>query len=298
MPNSLIYGSYYSSSFLTDTKGGQYTVLSHFNTETNTSAFFRGSLLDMTTSTYTPFFNHTPYSVVPSPTFNVSANEGGFQSTSQDNVSIIRTWSTNANVQYDLTFEATSAILYDVGAGQYQWATGLTNEWGMPACKTTGTLQVNGSTVTIDPSRSLTWYDRQWGPGFIEGNWTWFELHLGPSGSTKVSVSAWDSLDPVGEVRFATVRAPNGDHSVLSVTVIPSYKRSYTSSTSNVTYPLDWEIISPIGETLFISSFKADQEIVGSVISEYAYEGFASTRGAFMGTVGDGFGVVEMVRTF
>ena len=297
MPNGCVYGSYYSSSFLTDTNGNQYTVLSHFNTQTNASAFFRGSLLDMTTSIYTPFFNHTPYSMIPSPTFNVSGNDGGFQSTSQDNVSIIRTWSTNANVQYDLTFEATSAILYDVGAGQYQWGTGLTNEWGMPGCRTTGTLQINGSTVIIDPSRSLTWYDRQWGPGFITGNWTWFEFHLGPGG-TKVSVSAWDSLDPVGEVRFATIRTPSGDHTVISVTVIPLYKRSYISSASNITYPLDWEIISPLGETLFVSSFTANQEIVGSVISEYAYEGFTTIKGSFMNTTGDWFGLVEMVRTF
>jgi kievitone hydratase len=181
--------------------------------------------------------------------------------------------------------------------GQFQWGIGLTNEWGMSACETTGTLQVNGSTVTIDPARSLTWYDRQFGPGRVVGNWTWFELHLGPGSRTTVSVWSWDSLDPVGQARFATVRAPNGDHSVIPVTVIPSYQRAYTTSATNLTYPVDWEIISPLGETLSVSSFKADQEIVGSAIFEHAYEGFATTEGQFMKTDGGGIGLVEMVRT-
>lgn len=73
--------------------------------------------------------------------------------------------------------------------------------------------------------------------------------------------------------------------------------RSYTSSTTNITYPLDWEITSPLGETLFVSSFKADQEIIGSAISEHAYEGFTNIKGTFLNTIGDGFGLVEMVRT-
>lgn len=295
MLNGVITGSYYSSSFLTGTNGNQYILLSHFLAAS--PSYFRGSLLDITTSTYTNFFNHTSYPTNPSSTFNVSLNDGGFQSTSSNNVSTIRTWRTNADVQYDLTFEATSPILYNVGAGEFQWGTGLTNEWGIPAGKTTGTLQVNGSTITIDPARSLTWYDRQWGPGFVVGNWTWFEFHLGPHGSTKVSVWAWDNLNPAGETHFATVRAPNGDHSVFSVTLTPSYTRSYTSSATNITYPLDWEITSPLGETLFVSSFKADQEIVGLAISEHAYEGFVTTKGTFLNTIGDGFGLVEMVRT-
>jgi hypothetical protein len=295
MIDGLASGSYWTSSFLTDTNSNQYLLISHINT---VGAYFRGGLLDMTESKYTPFFNHTPFSADPSSTFNVTVNDGGMQSTSLNNVSMIQMWSTNVNVQYNLTFEATSAVLYDGGAGQYIFGTGLTSEWALAACKTSGTLQVNGSPVTIDSSRSLTWYDRQFGPGIAIGNWTWFELHLGPDSNTMVSLAAWDSREPViGQVRFATIRAPNGDHSVVPVTVVPSFKRTFVSSATNTTYPLDWDIISPLGETLSVSSFTADQEIIGPAIIETAYEGFVTTKGEFMGTHGNGFGLVEMVRT-
>lgn len=32
----------------------------------------------------------------------------------------------------------------------------------MPDGKTTGWLAFNGSTITVDTEKSLTWYDRQW----------------------------------------------------------------------------------------------------------------------------------------
>ena len=34
--------------------------------------------------------------------------------------------------------------------------------WSMPAGKTTGSLDFNGSKVIVDTEKSLTWYDRQW----------------------------------------------------------------------------------------------------------------------------------------
>lgn len=103
---------------------------------------------------------HGNLSVSQATDFNITTHGYGFAAVSSDKLSKMRTWSDSNDVTFDITSEATSPVLFNGGAGQFQWVSMPANEWGLPACRTSGFLSVNGKQVEIDPSRSLTWYDR------------------------------------------------------------------------------------------------------------------------------------------
>jgi hypothetical protein len=66
------------------------------------------------------------------------------------------------DLTFDLAIDGTSTALLDGAVGTFFFGTDTpVFEWGIPACQTSGTLVVNGETLTVDPSRSFTWYDRQ-----------------------------------------------------------------------------------------------------------------------------------------
>jgi hypothetical protein len=155
------------------------------------TGFYRASLVDITDPSF------YAYSVVninntagASSTFNFTYDHYAYEALSADQTSMLRTWSTMPNVTFDLTINGTSTALLDGAVGTFDFGTELlVSEWGMPACETSGTFVVNEEILTVDPSRSFTWYDRQWGGGAV-GNWTWFELHL-EMDNAPVKASIW-----------------------------------------------------------------------------------------------------------
>jgi hypothetical protein len=228
---------------------------------------------------------------------NVPGIGYGFEALSADKVSKQRTWSTNPDVGYDITIEATASALLNGGTGAFTWGSDTCSQWAMPAGRTTGTLTINDTKVNIDPDHSRTWYDRQWGPGApTTGNWTWFALQFQNSG---MRVSAWsvDNEDPYQRARFATVQTPDGSHQILPTTLVPNTQKMFTSSATNTTYPLEWELSFANGDSLTITSLRPDQEIVATLApGDCAYQGFVTFSGQFWGKDVKGFGAVEMTH--
>ncbi|TDZ19396.1 Kievitone hydratase [Colletotrichum orbiculare MAFF 240422] len=292
-------GSWWTSSYITGTNNVQYLVLSHV-LDTPIFSYHRGSVLDLSTLQYTQFVSagNATLTDTANPRYNVNVGGGGFEALSADNVTSQRTYSTHANGTWDMTWNATSGAVSNVGSGSFQFGPSVTTEWGLPNCYTEGTLIApNGDSVTVDPARSFTWYDRQWGTAAVtSGNWTWFQLHV-PESSDKLSIWIIDSEATGKFNKFATVRGPDGDHGVLPVKWEPKYERSTKSqgAGADILYPLDWTLEIAGYGTVDVASIAADQEIVGGNAIQTAYEGFVNYTGVIGGKNVTGFGLVEIV---
>ncbi|CZR55373.1 uncharacterized protein PAC_05260 [Phialocephala subalpina] len=203
---------------------------------------------------------------------NVTYDHYGFESLTTDQYSTQRTWSTVPELTFDISFNATSPVLLNAELGTFQFGAEPTFEWAMPAAKTSGSFEVGGKTLFIDPTRSLTWYGRQWG-GYIR-NWTWFELHLGENADA-MRVSFWVFSDETYPgSKFAMMRLADGTQNVLPVTsFLAKTNRTYTAPDTGVTYPLDWEINLADGSCITASSIRPNQVIIGPTVSQHAYEG-------------------------
>ncbi|KAI8713606.1 CrtC domain-containing protein [Fusarium sp. LHS14.1] len=291
-PNS-VGGSWWSSSYITTTNNEQYVVLAHY-LDNPVYTYFRASTLNLETNEYHQYV--TLGSSTPNiTTLDVSVGNNGIKSESEDNLSKLRSYSNHDNVTFDITYDATTGVVANGGAGTFQFGEGLTWEFGLPSAKTEGSLTAHGEKLAIDPSKSQTWYDRQWGnTAASPSNWTWFQLHIP---STEYKISAWIFSDPFRktETQFATIRGANDETQVLPLEFTPIYKRTYESATGHVTYPLDWKLkISGFGD-FKLSSYTEDQELVGEDALQTAYEGFITFSGNVNSKAVEGYGLVEIV---
>jgi hypothetical protein len=262
------------------------------------TGFYRGSLVDITDpSFYAQSVVSINSTVGASSEFNFTYDHYAYEALSADQTSKLRTWSTMPNVTFDLTIDGTSTALLDGAVGTFYFGTDvLVSEWGMPACQTSGTFVVDGETLTVDPSRSLTWYDRQWGGGIVS-NWTWFELHL-ELDNEPVKASIW-IIDPVDapRIQFATLRYQDGVQEVVAVSsFVAQTERVYDSGVFGLVYPLDWVVSLADGTELTVSSIRPDQQMVGDSLVSTVYEGFTNVLvNDKKGRKSSAFGVVEMV---
>lgn len=295
--------SYYAGSFLTTTNGNQYFVVSHLLLLTQQpQSNIRHSVLDIThPSTYL-----TTSSFVPTPPQPPNTTSGPwsysfpnytFSSPSSDSVSRMHTRATSSEkYSFDLSFAATSPALHNLGAGTFAFGTGNNSQWSLPACRTYGTLTIdNGEILTVDPDRSLTWYDRQWGYVGAPPAFTWMGLRF-PDADISASVWAIDyhSDDEAGaggenarQWRFATVQTPQGNM-ILDVAVRPDEGSVWTSPATGKAYASRWGLEFQNGDVVNVTAVRPDQEL-GTGISA-----FVGVEGRFMGAEG-GFGVVDVL---
>ncbi|KAH8798540.1 hypothetical protein F5884DRAFT_813708 [Xylogone sp. PMI_703] len=301
--------SFWSSSFLSGSDGHDYLVLSHGLFRNTEIGVYRASILDITepSSFYKQFeiLANTPRVFYENTgVFNFSFDNWGFGSISAtDPLSTLRTWSSVQEVEFDITFDTAGPVLYNGGTGSFQWGSGpnLTNEWSMPAGRTSGHItNANGEKVSIDASRSITWYDRQWS-GQNPTNWTWFQIHLGdspasegPPASIDLSIWIWDDPEE-GRQAWATGREAAKVQYVVPVVEFSPSQRYYSSSTSGAVYPLDWTISLLDGRTFWISSVRPDQELVTMDGQGATYEGYIEVNSVKDGSNTTGYGVVEIV---
>lgn len=259
------------------------------------STVFRSSILNLRTLSYN-YFNSYGNSTNHSPILDVKVGDSGIQSLTADDVSRMRAYSNHENATFDTTYDATSHALPNAGGGAYKFGSGVSYEWGLPNCRTQGSItERGGQKTTIDPARSFTWYDRQWGSAdILRSNWTWFELHIP---QTSYELSAWviDDTRTNQFHRFVTIRGANDEIQVLPFKWKPNYERTYQSiANPDVRYAPDWELdISGFG-VLQVSSIISDQEIVGTTGLQTAYEGFVTFRGSVRSKKVEGYGLVEV----
>ncbi|KAF9769936.1 hypothetical protein IL306_012575 [Fusarium sp. DS 682] len=209
----------------------------------------------------------------------------------------MRTWSDIGEVEFDITYNATSSAILNGGLGVFKFGNGPSYEWGLPNCRTEGSVTLGGHEITIDPRNSFTWYDRQWNDGLPEnGNWTWFQLHV-PNSDTKFSI--WAVEDGVAGLAnyFATVRLENGTQNFIPVTFVPDYSRQWHSPATGFYYPQDWSLVIGNFATLRVSSPVKNQETVGKSILSSAYEGFVTFSSEINSQYVDGYGIIEILFT-
>jgi predicted secreted hydrolase len=299
--NESLSGSYWMSGFLTGCNYHQYLVLSHaLIGVSQTSSYYRGSIFDITTSSYSSFFipELIDAAVPASNPFKIATDNYTLGALSADNVSKLYTTAEYGSNGFNLTFAAEHPILYNIGSGTFTFGNGISNEWGMPSGRTKGTLTTNGELIDLIPEESFTWYDRQWGTGApVTGNWTWYELHL-PCG-VKASIWAWDNATPKQHVRAATLLYPNGETKVVPFEWTPNSAKTWLSPKSGILYPQQWTLEFPDGGIIQVTSVFGGQEIYGgAALSASSYEGFINVTGIFEGkpVAGTAFGLVEMER--
>ncbi|KAF4920032.1 Kievitone hydratase [Colletotrichum viniferum] len=273
-------GSFWSSSFIHASNNPSYLVLSHL---LPSIAIYRASVLDITDPA-----RYAQYQVLTSPVSPFSPTIDG--------ISELRTWSARPEdgVEFDLTFSTSAPILLNGGLGFFESRNKTVYEWSMPAGPTRGWIAVNGTRLAIDPARSLTWYDRQWG-GAPPG-WSWFELHLeNPDEKAyDVPMSVWVWEEAGAAAGLATTRDGRDVQKVVPVTSLVPSNRTYTSPSSGAVYPLDWTLELGDATRLSISSVRPDQEMVAEGGLLPTYEGYVTVSGVYQGnqTV-EGYGLVE-----
>ena len=124
----------------------------------------------------------------------------------------------------------------------------------------TGTLTVDGRTVTVDGS---AWFDHQWGD-FISvggGGWDWFAVNL--ADGTDLTLSLVRDADGGYPLIYGTVVAPDGtvrhlEREAFSVDVTARW----TSPATGADYPAGWTIRIP-GDDLVID-LRADRRRPGA----------------------------------
>lgn len=144
-------------------------------------SIFQSSILDLEdTSNYWLTAGLAPLQgnqTVKKGLLDIEVDGSAFKSLSNDSFSSLTTWGEYDTYAFNLTFDASSPVILNGGVGRFRWGTGTTTQWSLPSCRTQGSFTINGTTLEIDPARSLTWYDRQHGVGG-PNNFTWFGLNF------------------------------------------------------------------------------------------------------------------------
>lgn len=278
-----------------------YLLISHVLLAVPGAGYYRASLLDLDTlSLYKQFYEPVVgISTSEDALFKISVpSKYGFQAQDAAGLPAFRTWGSNDGFSFNITFQPTSPMIYNAGAGGFPWGAGMTYQFSVPSALTTGTLQIgnHGEVLTIDEDSSFTWFDRQWGPGIpLTGNFTWFQLHFG---ATKISIWATDSETPYQRSRFATIRHGDGSVDIRPIGFIPDYSSAYKSTRlQGLEYATAWTVtfLGPEGGELKIKSSRKDQEIVGSTGLASSYTGYVTANGILGGKAVEGFGATEII---
>ncbi|KAF3798424.1 Kievitone hydratase [Colletotrichum gloeosporioides] len=155
----------------------------------------------------------------------------------------------------------------------------------MPAGLTLGWIAVNGTRLAVDPARSLTWYDRQWGGAPPRSVVEAYD----------VPMSVWVWVEAGAASGLATIRDERDVRKVVPVTSLVPSSRTYTSHSSGAVYPLDWTLELGDATRLSISSVRPDQEMVAEGGLLPTHGGYVTVSGVYHGTQTiKGYGLVEL----
>lgn len=163
-------------------------------------------------------------------------------SLTDDNISAINVIAnyTESNFSLNTTFQPRGSLLFNGGSGSLYWGSVFNHQWSSSAAYTTGTFSTNGTRHTIDPKRSTTWYDRQWGEENPTQGWHWFPIQL----ENGVRISTWviptEQSDAI--MAFATALYPNGEQEVVSVNPDIKPKDAWVSPATNRTWYGSFEV--------------------------------------------------------
>ncbi|PPJ51089.1 hypothetical protein CBER1_07904 [Cercospora berteroae] len=275
--------SFWSSSFVTATNDRQYLILSHYLTVANFSGLWRGSILDIGNAseyaTHSEAVTDTPFITSPNGRFDVEYSNFTYKALSDDSISVLQATSITEGYTYNITHTTSSETLLNWGGNPWQWGNG----------------QLPNGTLTIDPERSFTWYDRQIVNSTIVGLWAWFELHF-PQDDVYASIWSIELPDNVTE-RFATIKTPYGTHLTL-YTLVEDEESRWTSEKTGKSYYSNWVLEFPSGDSLSARQPALGQEmhLVSPTINRTEIEAFVVVdQATLLGReLSGGWGLVEI----
>ncbi len=302
---------FWASSFLTASNGSQYFLASGLVASQSVSAY-GASVLDLTTLKRNAYFRPASFSNTNLERFNFTTQEYEFSGLPPDNLNM-KLRSSTEYVRFDVTIHATSPAFYYCGTGAYNYVNDTMYNWAFPASKSSGRILFpspnnNSSNTTpervdINPSASLTWYDRVWGAAELRhGNSTFFNLYFDNS-----DLILWaplvDSYDPPFISRSSNLRSRGQSwHQLIAVDLfeVGTGDAVWTSPRTGLQYPQEWKVgVEGRGE-LVVKSIVGDQEFaVEGAHGEggATYIGFVTFEGVFDGDSVTGFGGVELRMT-
>jgi predicted secreted hydrolase len=158
----------------------------------------------------------------------------------------------------DLQLSATGPAMYGDGTGLFPFLGGSSYYYSLPRLQTSGTLTLNGRTVTVT---GTSWLDRQW------GSWDWANLHRWTWMAIQLrngeSINLWDLFSAQGEEHWATVLHPDGSESIVSVVPLAPRATDFaTSPTTGQRYAGKWTVEIPsLKTTLTVTATPTLQEI-------------------------------------
>lgn len=212
-----------------------------------------------------------------------------------DSFSSITTIGKWENHGWNVTFEPRGPNLYDGGSAAFFWGSDYNREWAAPNALTSGTVTINGTTHEVDPKRSTSWYDRQWGVGIATGGWYWFPIQLADG----TRICGW-VLNPVGDYHksFATVLRTDGTHEVVTVLADLKPEGVWTSKDTNITYYESFTITFPekkstLKVTVPFGRQRQHGEFGAADKNVALYEAYATVEGTWEGKRVRGWGISE-----
>ncbi|KAH7021844.1 hypothetical protein EDB80DRAFT_877407 [Ilyonectria destructans] len=171
--------SFWSTSFIRGPDHHDYLVASHVIPNAANKSMYRAAILDIMDSAkfsqYERLVDLTS-AVSDKGTFSISFPQYRFGLTDVSDSSQLRTWSSVSETEFDLIFNLSAPLILNSELGTSLAGNETVYEWSRPASETSRWPKVNNIKFEIDSSRSLTWYDRQWGGG--PPHWIWFQLYL------------------------------------------------------------------------------------------------------------------------
>lgn len=268
--NIEIGGSFWLNSFVHGSNGQDYYIAAHAmdygSNIPGAKPVYRGAIMGISDPSLFVKFGPTV-----SPGTNFYDEAGNFHaifdhfgmetSNGSDPLQGIHTYSSVEGIEFDITFNYSSPVLLNAALGSYQVNGNTGYEWSIPRGATAGWLKVNGELINVVPSRSLSWYDRQWGS--LQDAFRWLAVNFPdpvPSWLGLSVLCVWDWDDDVdGPKQFATIRsASTGRDSVVPVSVSVSTTNTYTSPETGMVYPSEGVVV--IGDVeLHVTTPRPDQ---------------------------------------
>lgn len=304
-----IDGSFWAASFVHAANGHDYLAVGHVMkipsdaSGTINSTVVRTSLLDVTDPTY--YVGHAEVS----DNIDIYADSGRFEAVYEgfgmtstndsDPLDTMHFYSSKGGVNYDLGFAFSSPALMNNGLGAFWFGGDWGYQWSMPKGRTSGWIDVNGTRLEIDPTKSSTWWDRQWGSAAQDFQWMMMILPGSGSNGSDLILSVWDWKDPVGgDKSFATMREEGQESVVLPVSVWTSPNDTWTSPVNGVVYAQAWIVTLPDGSEFSVNSVRKDQvpHTAGGGFGT-AFSGFANVEAKLSGRgVREGYGLVDILH--
>lgn len=290
--------SFWTIFFLQGSNKHDYFLVAHFFTNGVASpptSSLRVSLLDITDKYYFGATYSTPNATYNAEAFRFHDDKFESYSTSPDLFSTQVVKSNVKGAEFHLESAARGPNLYGSGNGLFFWGTDWTYELAYPEQWVTGNLTYKGEVIDIVSEKSMSWLDRQYGPGLGEAGWYLWILYL--DNGAKMTIWHSESVKGGPVQYFTTVLFPDGHHEVYPIDGELRLEQPFISAQTGLTYyALSYVRIPGLDAVLRFHQPVAAGEMAQEhqpAAATTLYEGYVDVQGTFQGQNICGWGVAE-----